>query len=288
MALPAPLHRKGGPSRGRAPTSVAHALPNPRRDRSTLTWLSTENTKTLRPNKNLSLCPGAVIVGLPQPFVVDSRAKQTYLCHNLLIPIANPLVYHSILHSGSDSSKEYGLHTFPKSVLQQLIAVPWIQWLTPFALPLHPPSGAAPEAAPARTEIPKNLTIRFGAHRASVYGSSAAAKTAPFTTSAKDPVRGAHARDFIQKPVQPKILDEEFPNYQKLLDGMATDPILVTLHDLPSLAATPSASRLKRSRALPAEGEGGMEDTGASGSGTHHGPNSPNSAPITWPHGTRR
>jgi len=101
---------------------------------------------------------------------------------------------------------------------------------------------AAPASAPTRTAIPKSLTLRFGAHRASVYGSSIAAKLAPLVAAAKDPTREAHARDFIQKPVQPKILDEVFPDYQKLLDDMGTDPTLVTLPEIPSLTATPTAS----------------------------------------------
>ena len=192
-----------------------------------MTWLSAGNNRTLRPNKNLSFCPRAIIDGVPQPFVMGLVAKQTYLCHNLLLSIAKPWVYHNALHSGSDSSKEYGLHTFTKSVLRQLVAAPRIQWLSPFALPLPPPpSGASLEAAPTRTAIPENLTIRFGAHRASVYGSYVAAKTAPFAVAAKESVREAHARDFIQKPVQPKILDEEFSDYRKLLDDMATYPTL--------------------------------------------------------------
>jgi hypothetical protein len=66
---------------------------------------------------------------------------------------------------------------------------------------VHPPSGAALEAALARFAIPKNLTIRFGAHRASVYESSAAAKLVPFAAAATDPFRGAHVRDFMQKPI---------------------------------------------------------------------------------------
>ncbi len=119
----------------------------------------------MRPNKNLSFCSGAIINGEPQPFTVGSGAKQCY-CHNLLLSIANPRVYHSVLHSGSDSTKEFGLHTFPKSVLQQIAAAPGIQCLSPFALPLHPSSGSAPDAVPTRTAIPKNPTIRFGAHRA--------------------------------------------------------------------------------------------------------------------------
>ena len=218
---------------------------------------------------------------------MGSRAKQTYLCHNLLFSIANPRVYHSVLHSRSDSSKEYGLHTFPKSVLQQLAAAPGIQWISPFALPLYPPSEVTPEATPAQTAIPKNLAIRTGAHRASVYGSSAAATTAPFTSAIKDVAREAHARDFIQKPAQPKILDEEFPDYQKLLDDTATDPTLVTLPDLPALAATPFASCLKRSRALPTEDEGEFEDTRASGSGIHHPANAsrPADPSLPPPHG---
>jgi len=180
----------------------------------TLTWLSAGNTRALRPNKNMSFCPRAIIDGEPQPFVVGLGAKQSY-CHNLLLSIANPRVYHIVLQSGSDSSNEFGLYTFPKSVLQQQAAAPGIQWLSPFALPLHPPSGAAaPDAVPARDAIPKNLTLRFGAHRASVYGRSAAAKLAPFAAAAKDPVREAHARAFIQNPIQSKFLDEEFPDYQ--------------------------------------------------------------------------
>jgi len=82
----------------------------------TLTCLSAGNTRTLRTKKNLSFCLGAIIDGEPRPFTVGSGAKQS-LSYNLLLSIANPKVYHSVLHSGSDSSKEFGLHTFPKSVL---------------------------------------------------------------------------------------------------------------------------------------------------------------------------
>jgi hypothetical protein len=37
---------------------------------STLTWLSSGNTRTPRPNKSLSFCPGAIIIGVLEPFVV--------------------------------------------------------------------------------------------------------------------------------------------------------------------------------------------------------------------------
>jgi hypothetical protein len=142
-----------------------------------------------------------------------------------------------------------------------------MQWTSPFILPLRPPIGDAHVSAPTRTSIPKNLTIRFGARRASVYGSSAAAKTALFAASAKNSAREAHAQAFIQKPIQPKILEEEFLDYRKLLDDMAAYPTLVTLICLPSLAAAPSASGQKRSRGIPTESEGEIEDTGTSVSG---------------------
>ena len=79
----------------------------------TMTLRSAGNTKTLGPNKNLSFCPGAIIDGEPQPFVVGSGARHTNLCQNLLFSIANPRVYHNDLHSGSNSLKEFGLQNFP-------------------------------------------------------------------------------------------------------------------------------------------------------------------------------
>jgi hypothetical protein len=155
------------------------------------------------------------------------------------------MVYYSALHSGLDSNKEFGLHTFPESVLQQLGTAPGIHWLFSFTLPLRRPSRDAPEATPSRTAIPKNLTIRLGAHRASVYGSSATVKTAPFAAEAKDPARESHARDFIHKLVQHTIMDEEFLDYQKLLDGIAVDPIPITLACIPSREVAPSSSGQK-------------------------------------------
>ena len=93
----------------------------------TLTWTSAGNVRTLRTNRNLSFCPGAIINGEPQLFVVGTGVKHTHLCQNLLLSIANPRVYHNDLHPESDSHEEFGLHTFPKSVLQQLAAKLGIQ-----------------------------------------------------------------------------------------------------------------------------------------------------------------
>jgi len=57
-----------------------------------------------------------------------------------------------------------------------------------------------------RVAYPKNLSLRFGAHRASVYGSSAAAKNAAFNASTKDLGREAHAMDFVARHVLHHIM----------------------------------------------------------------------------------
>ncbi len=96
-----------------------------------------------------------------------------------------------------------------------------------------------------------------------------AAKTSPFTAAPKDHVRESHARDFISKPVHPKILDEVFPEFQQLLNDMEEEVPPITLLCLSPLVPSqpgslPSTSGQKRRSALdPAD----LENTGASGSG---------------------
>jgi hypothetical protein len=51
---------------------------------------------------------------------VGSKEITSPLCTFILVSIANPRVFHNALLMGYDSNKEYGLHTFPKYVLQQL------------------------------------------------------------------------------------------------------------------------------------------------------------------------
>jgi hypothetical protein len=142
-----------------------------------------------------------------------------------------------------------------------------VKWLTPLQLTSTTTTGAT-GAQPA---LPKNLTIRFGAHRASIYGTSHAAKTASFTTAAKDSVRESHARDFIANPVHPKILDEEFPEFQKLLDDLEEEVPPITLPCLSPLTPLRPATHLASSgQKRRAEGEhADLADTGASSSGTH-------------------
>jgi hypothetical protein len=70
----------------------------------TITWTSVGNVRTLRPNKNLSFRPGAIIDGVPQPFEVGAGAIHINFAQNLLLSIVNQRVYHIAIHSGSDSN----------------------------------------------------------------------------------------------------------------------------------------------------------------------------------------
>ena len=63
--------------------------------------------------------------------------------------------------------------------------------------------------------------------------------------------------------------EEEFPDYQKLMDAMAVDPTLFTLPCLLSLAVVPSTSGQKRPRVIPTDGEGDIEHTRAYSSDMH-------------------
>jgi hypothetical protein len=62
---------------------------------------------------------------------------------------------------------------------------------------------------------------------------------------------------------------------------MAVDPTPVTLACLPSMAAAPFASGQKRPQVIPTEGEGKIEDIGASSSGGHHAANASGAADPT-------
>ena len=91
---------------------------------------------------------------------------------------------------------------------------------------------------------------------------------------AKDPVRESHARDFVANPIRPKLLDEEFPEFQKILvDALEDEVPPITLPCLSPLtplrpATHPASSRQKRRT----EGvQADLADTGASGSGAPTG-----------------
>jgi hypothetical protein len=73
----------------------------------------------------------------------------------------------------------------------------------------------------------------------------------------------------MSKPVHPKIMDEEFHDYQTLLDGMEVDPTPISLPSLPLLGPTPTASGQNKRNitSMDPPGEEETWDTSASGSG---------------------
>ena len=111
-------------------------------------------------------------------------------------------VFHSALHTGSNSQRDFGLHTFPKSVLEQLEAAPSATWIAFFRLQQPPQTGTS-----APGPLPKNLSIRFGAHRASIYGSTKAAKKMALTPSSNERTRESHAKEIAGSLIRPPILD---------------------------------------------------------------------------------
>ncbi len=73
--------------------------------------------------------------------------------------------------------------------------------------PLAPARLATTLLAP----LPKNLSIWFRAHRASIYGNTKAAKTMALTAAAKDQARESHVRDELTGRIpRSAFLDEEF------------------------------------------------------------------------------
>ncbi len=121
--------------------------------------------------------------------------------------MACPKVFHSALHTGSNTSRDFGLHTLPKFVLQQLETAQDASWKASFRPPTPAQIGAT-QLGP----LPNNLSIRFGAHCASIYGTTKAAKTMALIAAAKDQAREAHAIELMGRQIRPNILDEEFPN----------------------------------------------------------------------------
>ena len=98
------------------------------------------------------------------------------------------------------------------------------QWLEPFALP---PAGGATSTNPGA--IPKNFSIRFGAHRDSIYNTSKVTRSGPLTPSAPSLTRQAHKGALTAHHPSPPILEETFPDYQTVLAGLPEEPTPVTL-----------------------------------------------------------
>ena len=103
-----------------------------------IAWTSTGNRRSIGHNASLSFCPGAVIHGALQPYLVGAGEGTSPLCSSLVMSIACPRVFHSALHTGSNSLRDFGLHTFPKRVLEALEEASAATWLAPFRLPQTP------------------------------------------------------------------------------------------------------------------------------------------------------
>jgi hypothetical protein len=92
------------------------------------------------------------------------------------------------MHTGSYTGKEYGLHTFPRAIIIQLEANADAKWYVLFFLT------PARDATNATTGvIPKNFSIRFGAHRDSIYNTSQVTRSGPLAPTALALTRQAHA-----------------------------------------------------------------------------------------------
>jgi hypothetical protein len=117
------------------------------------------NVRFVKHNNIISFCPGALIDGNPRPFVMAAGEVTSPMCPSITISIACPKVFHNVLHTGSNSARDFGLHTFPKSVLQHLEVAEDASWMASFR-PLAQTHFGTTFPAP----LPKNLSIRFGAH----------------------------------------------------------------------------------------------------------------------------
>jgi len=144
-----------------------------------------------------------------------------------MVSIASPRVFQSALHTGSDTGKEYGLHTFPRAILKQLEAKADAKWLVPFSI--------TPAGGPTTTTtgvISKNFSIRFGSHRDSIYNNSHVTGSGPLAPTALALTRQAHAGTLTQYHPSPLIMEEILPDYQTAIDSLSEEPDLVILSDL--------------------------------------------------------
>jgi len=121
----------------------------------------------VKTNHTLAFFPRSVLDGQVKPYLVVAMAPNSSICRSILVSIANPRVSHSTLYTSYDAGKEFGLHTFPRSILIQLETNTDAKWVVPFSLPF-----AGETTSTITWAIPKNFSIRFGAHRDSICDTS--------------------------------------------------------------------------------------------------------------------
>ena len=64
-----------------------------------IAWVSSGNMRSIKHNGTMSFCPGAIINGQPQPFVVAAGEVNSPLCSSITFSIACPRVFYSALFS---------------------------------------------------------------------------------------------------------------------------------------------------------------------------------------------
>ena len=109
-------HTPIDPADGRCP--LPWLTPSLTQAEGIVSWTSSGNVHSIRHNTTLSFCPGAIFNGTPQPYVIGAGEVTTPLCSSLALVVACPRVFHNALHTGSNSFKDFNLHTFPKYILQ--------------------------------------------------------------------------------------------------------------------------------------------------------------------------
>jgi hypothetical protein len=87
------LHTPNNPADEHRP--IPWLTPSLTRAEDTISWSSSGNLRSIGHNKTLSFCPGAIIDGILQPFVVGDGEVTSPLCSPLTISIACPRVFHS-------------------------------------------------------------------------------------------------------------------------------------------------------------------------------------------------
>ena len=90
--------------------------------------------------------------------------------------------------------------------------------------------------APGGPALPKNFSIRFGAHKDAIYGTPIVDRSGPMIPSAPAPTRAAHAAYLTAHHPTPHIMDEHFPTYATALANLQEEP---TPFKLPTFKGSP-------------------------------------------------
>jgi len=187
-------------------------------------WTSSANALAVTTNTTLLFCPGSILNCEVQSFLAGPTLPNSRFCTSIYFSIANPWVFHLALHTGSDTGKEFGLHTLPRTILRQLEACEDATWWESFRLlPTMGPTSSS------TGEIPKHLSLCFGAHTNSICGSALGSRADPLPPPAPTTSRAAHAVALKQRQPLPPIMGQNFSTYESALANLLEEPTPVTL-----------------------------------------------------------